>query len=189
MKLAISPKHTADDFKDGMTLDQKIEVFIESVRGWHLGVAKEMTDKDIANRAFAQLHIVTSYFEMIAKYREGFIGEGQSEKHFKKGVQSVFPIIDPWPQNVSDDLLTLLYKKVRNGLYHVGMILPGVILSWDPPFPMQYDHQNKVLIINPNKLIEALQNHFEEYAAELSNPSNVETRINFEKRFDSDRTP
>ncbi len=187
MKLAISPKHTADDFKHGMTLEDKIEVFAESVKGWQLGVAKEMADKGISNRAFAQLHIITSYFEMIAKYQEGFIGEGKSKEHFKKGVQTAFPVIDTWPQSVSKNLLDLLYKNVRNGLYHVGMTRPSVILSRDPPFPIQYDDVNKTVIINPDNLVEALQSHFDEYVTNLRDPSNKKLRANFEKRFDSDR--
>lgn len=187
MKLAISPKHTADDFEGGMTLDQKIEVFTEAVRGWHLGVAKEMADKDVSHRGFAQLHIVTSYFEMIAKYREGFVGERESRKHFEKGVRAVFPVIDTWPQDIANGLLELLYKNVRSGLYHMGMIKTNVILTGDLPFPMQYDNTNGVVYINPDKLVEALQAHFEVYARDLRELQSTVLRSNFEKRFNLDR--
>jgi hypothetical protein len=47
----ISPKHKYEDFKHGWTLNDKIEVFIARVEGWQLGVAKEMIDKGISNRA------------------------------------------------------------------------------------------------------------------------------------------
>ena len=67
------------------------------------------------------------------------------------------------------------------------MLKVNVILTGDIPFPMQYDNTNRVVFINPDKLVEALQAHFEAYARELREPQNAALRSNFEKRFDLDR--
>ena len=48
---------------------------------------------------FATLKVVTSYFEMIAKYRDGFNQPGQSGEYFKKGLTQVFPEVKPGMNN------------------------------------------------------------------------------------------
>lgn len=60
MAFSISPKHDVKDFPSGLTLDDKIEVFIARVEGWLIGPAVEMISKGITHRAFALLSIVTS---------------------------------------------------------------------------------------------------------------------------------
>jgi uncharacterized protein YeaO (DUF488 family) len=42
MPYVISPKHNLEDFPVGLTLEDKIEVFIARVQGWLLGPAKEI---------------------------------------------------------------------------------------------------------------------------------------------------
>jgi hypothetical protein len=129
MALTISPKHTTEDFKNGWTLNDKVEVFIERIQGWQLGVAKEIIDKNISNNQFAILHIVMSYFELIAKYRDSFLGKDRSKQYFKKGVREVFPDIE----TEADDLLNSFYTSVRSGLYHVGRTGSNVILNDKTP--------------------------------------------------------
>jgi hypothetical protein len=73
---AISPNHTTLNFQDHWTLEDKIDVFITRIEGWQIGIAKEIIQKEIAHRGFALLHIVFSYFEIIWKYLDGYIGEG-----------------------------------------------------------------------------------------------------------------
>jgi hypothetical protein len=40
---------------------------------------------------YAVLDILMSYFEMIAKYREGYLRTNKSRIYFKKGVRFVYP--------------------------------------------------------------------------------------------------
>jgi hypothetical protein len=178
----ISPKHKYEDFKHGWTLNDKIEVFIARVEGWQLGVAKEMIDKGISNRAFALLHIIMSYFETIAKYRDGFVGIGRSKIYFKKGVGEVFPDIEPEAEN----LLNSLYASVRSGLYHIGRTGSNVILNDGTPRSIGYNSEHDFIMINPEMLVDDILFHFKRYSAELRNSNNAEFRENFERKFDSD---
>ena len=183
MSIAISPRHTTDDFPNGLRLEDKIEVFIARVEGWHLGPANEMVQKQIAHRAFAILSIITSYFEMIAKYRDGFAAEGRSGHYFKEGLREVFPTM-ALPAN--EAILDALYDNVRNGLYHAGMTRAGVLLTNDISHSVGFHSAAGTLVINPDILVSDLQIHFARYAAELRDPVNSGFRTNFEKRFDFD---
>jgi len=91
MPIAISPHYNREDFPNGISPDQQIEVFVDQITGWQLGIAREMIRQNILHRHFAVLQIVTSYFETIAKYVEGYDQEGSSEEYFKKGILMVFP--------------------------------------------------------------------------------------------------
>jgi|SRR3990170_562984 len=91
MPFSISPKHNIEDFPSGLMLDDKIEVFIARVEGWLIGPTMEMISKGISYRAFALLSIVTSYFEMIGKYTDGYVGKHRSGHYFKHGMKLVFP--------------------------------------------------------------------------------------------------
>ena len=64
LSFAISPDHKAEDFEGELTLDQKIEIFISRVKGWQIKPALDMKESKIKHRGFAQLLIITSYFEM-----------------------------------------------------------------------------------------------------------------------------
>jgi hypothetical protein len=182
MPIRISPRHTADEFSQHWTLDDKIEVFVDRIQGWHLGVAKEIIQRDIPDRDLALLHIVASFFEMISKYNSGFEGHGNSKEHFQKGVQLVFPGIGV----VEKTFLDSLYASIRNGLYHVGRPAPNVIIDRNLPGSVGYDEHNNIIKISPDQLVEDLWIRFEAYARALRDPSHLELRRNFEKRFDAD---
>ena len=182
MPFAISPRHSSDDFHGTLTLDSKVEVFIARVEGWQLGVAKEMIQKKVPNRAFALLHMLTSYFEMIAKYHAGFVGQRRSREHFKDGVRLVFPAIEP----EAEAFFNSLYDSVRNGLYHTGMTASNVILADNLPGSVGYNSQHDMIMVSPDQLAEDLSIPFATFAAALRDPSNAQLRSNFENRFDSD---
>lgn len=95
----ITPKHLFSDFTLPLTIEQKITIFFERADGWQLEIADLLTkgvyDKkgkriETSESAYAVLHIVFSFFEMIAKYEEGYIGD-KSKSYFKKGMISIFP--------------------------------------------------------------------------------------------------
>jgi hypothetical protein len=87
MPKAISEHFTDEQFTPPASLEEKVAIFADRVWGWQLNVADRM--RADAHAGFAILAVVASYFEMIAKYQEGFVGPGASKDHFKKGVQSV----------------------------------------------------------------------------------------------------
>jgi hypothetical protein len=182
MPVALSPRHTDQDFKDHWTIDDKVEVFIARIEGWQLGVALAMIEKHIPDRDVALLHIVTSYFEMISKYRSGFLGEGQSRRHFKLGLRFVFPGIEQEAQAMMDSL----YSSLRNGLYHVGRPGPNVILRDGIRGSIGYNERHDLFMISPTQLVHDLLIHLSLFAAALRDPANVELRSRFERRFDAD---
>ena len=182
MTYHISPRYTVDDFIEHWTLEDKIEVFIDRIEGWYLGVANEIIKRDIPGRDLALLHLVSSFFEMISKYNSGFLGEGKSKEHFKKGVRLVFPDIEP----EADDFINALYKSVRNGLYHIGRPGPNVIIDRNLPGSVGYNTQDNMIMVSPDQFVEDISIRFKAYARALQIPSNIELRSNFEKRFDSD---
>jgi hypothetical protein len=191
--VAISPKHYADDFPNGLRLDDKIGVFIERVEGWHLGVANAMVETQARDRGFALLMIVVSYFEMIAKYRDGYVeetkgkrkGEGKSAHYFKEGLKYVFPHL-ALPDTY--EAAEAIYENVRNGLYHTGVTRSNVFISNDIASVVDYDTKTGTITINPDALVKALQAHFADFSAELKNPANTGLRANFEARFDVDNS-
>jgi hypothetical protein len=63
----ITPYHTDADFNWPLSPDDKVTIFYERTMGWQLGIADLC--KDIPLSGYAILHIVLSYFEMIAKIR------------------------------------------------------------------------------------------------------------------------
>jgi hypothetical protein len=181
---AISPRHTTLDFPDGWTLENKIDVFAARIEGWQIGIAKEIIKKEIPHRGLALLHIVFSYFEMIGKYRHGYIRNDKSKCYFCKGVRETFPEV-PSDQ---EPFLTTLYSSVRSGLYHIGMPKGNVMLIDDIPGSIGFYSERKILAICPDRLVEDLDIRFHDYIAELRDPQNTQLRENFEKRFDFDNS-
>ena len=193
----ITPNFQNTDFNWPLSLDNKIEIFLDRTIGWQLNIADKIINGErdnqgnvissgIPHSGFAVLHIVLSYFEMIAKYQDGFAQNGQSGQYFREGVLSVFPQLQNHPQNILDGVLDTIYRGVRCGLYHSGMTDPRVVLTGDIDVAMVFDAQNQRLIINPHLLVPALSTHLRAYGNQLRNPANTQLRNNFEQRFDFD---
>jgi hypothetical protein len=136
----ISPNHMANDFSWPLSLEDKITLFYEQTLGWQLDIADQVINglvtKDgrilrspIPHSGFASLSIVLSYFEMIAKYRDGFSTNGRSREYFRKGVHQVFKDWDNIAPACADQLLDLLYESARCGLYHAGTISSKIFLG------------------------------------------------------------
>lgn len=181
-----------------MTLDDKIEVFIEAYKGWKINPAKEMIEKGSADWDFAILDVVMSYFEMIAKHRDGNTTIADSAKYFKMGLEQVFPELREWKSDHRNTLLDWFYVKVRCGLYHAAG--PGSDIGVGRELEVSFKlfaldlkaDDGKIerryrILINPVKLVAAVEKDFDEYAAELRDRSNTPLRTNFEKKFDFDR--
>ena len=129
-RFAISPSHYSDDFSEGFSIDDKIAIFIARVEGWQLGIAQALINKQVPDRGFALLHIVVSLFEMIGKYRDGYVDRWKSKHYFKEGARYVFQ------KDLAEEdekFLDNLYTNVRSGLYHIGMTSPQVVLRDDIP--------------------------------------------------------
>ena len=185
MAFAISPHFQDIDFPSGMSLDQKIEVFPDRVKGWQVDIAQQCAD-NIPHSGFAVLDIVFSYFEMIAKFQDGFTKDKgrESEEYFSKGFDNVFPNLSNPSPEIRKRLLKKLYKNVRCGLYHTGITGPNIALSGDFNSSIEFTSPPDTVRINPHKLVPDLEQHFQSYIRQLRDHKNEDLRKNFEARFD-----
>ena len=188
MRIAISSKHYLDEFPNGMNLDNKIEVYFDQVLGWQLIPAKDTAD-NVKHSGFAVLQIVMSFFESIAKYRDGYCKKDQSKKFFKTGFGLVFPQIKEEISNIThrDEFLENFYDNVRCGLYHASSTGPNIVLTGQADAILHI--QDKSIIINPHRIVEPLETYLRNYVRELRDTKNTELRERFEVRFDFDRGP
>lgn len=192
----VSPNYQDTDFSWPLNLDDKIMIFLDRTQGWHLDIADQCINgkkgadgefvSPIPHSGFAVLNIVLSYFEMIAKYQDGFSKNTKSEYYFKQGIYSVFPQLKQQSSEVADNLLNVLYYGCRCGLYHGGMTDNSIVVTSEPGYPLLFDPQELRLKINPHLLVPALKVHLLEYGRELNDKKNLSLRQNFEKRFDFD---
>lgn len=181
MPLAISPHFTTEHFREPLSIEDKISLFSDRVRGWQLDIAEYLESHPHAG--FAILSIVSSYFEMFAKYEAGYTLETASKKYFKEGLKSVLgPHTQP-TGSIPDRALSLLYEEVRCGMYHAGITGPRVRLSGSTAAAIVL--QGEAVTVNPHQLVMILQDHFSRYVSQLLDPANDQRRRNFEARFDA----
>ena len=205
----ISPTYQDSDFPVPHSIDTKITLFEDRALGWKLNIAEQIINgkkkadgseerPPIQHSGFAVLDIVFSYFEMIAKYENGFTRLGKSERYFKLGVYSVFPEINQIPMpahtlapvgnviSIVDHVLDLMYSGIRCGLYHSGITNGRIMLTGEIQTPMAFDLQNQILIVNPHLLVPKLIAHLDEYLSHLKDGNNIDLRARFESRYDFD---
>ncbi len=198
--MQVSWKHQHSDFLQP-SFDDKVAIFYERVWGWQLHIAELCLDggKDhegkadlqkIPHSAFAAMQIMLSYFEMIAKYEDGFVPankkQGQSKKYFKAGLKSVFPSLASHNQSDVDSFLDTFYEKVRCGLYHLAQTEAGIVLTGLSQEALRFDPANKVLVINPHRLPAVLKDNLNSYRRKLLDTTNSDLRQKFEQRCDYD---
>lgn len=202
----ITPHHRMDDFTTPWSLDDKITIFQEQTYGWQLHVADQCINGYtaengneipwIADSQYAVLSIVFSYFEMFAKYEHGFIPQNPKQQfsgeYFRRGIKSIFPMINSYPQHIIDTILDHLYEGVRCGLYHAGIIQTAVVLTDGTTNAMELRGPHPRILrlyINPELLVSQLKDHLQQYVDKLHDPSNITLRSNFERRFDETHKP
>lgn len=184
------------DFPGGLTFEQKLEIFADREHGWRFEVASEMVKRD-PRAGFAALATVTSYFEMIAKYQDGYCQTDRVEEYFRRGWSDVFSeysivsqaqaLSNDEVQSHLDATARWLYKELRCELYHVGATGRGIRLIGDLDKAVAVDiapDQSKQITINPELFVSHLVVHFGRYLARLRDPQEQTLRQNFEKRFD-----
>jgi len=203
----VTPRRRFKDLPKEITLDVKIDVFSERVNGWKLDIADQLINgvknekgeviiEGNPHAGYSVLDIILSYFEMIAKYREGFIGEYRngrfcqnSREYFKKGVRIVFQEElaqkDPY---IVENFLNTLYSGARNGTYHNGFAGTGIFIQGGSSRALVFSSNTKQVIINPHRLVLVLKYHFTDYITQLKDKNNTELRNNFEKKFDKEQS-
>jgi hypothetical protein len=188
----ITWKHRETDFASPPSLEDKITIFQERVYGWQLNIADILANGQtqgatlpaVPHSDFAGLQIQLAYFEAIAKYEAGYVGDRESFSHFKKGVRLVFPALDSEDKRRVDSLLELLWKKGRCGLYHGSMPGVGILIGDLSDVAMAFISKPPQLVIDPHRLPKELKRHLAAYVETLRDIRNAELRANFEARFD-----
>jgi hypothetical protein len=191
----ISPNHALEEFGGQLSLDNKITVFEDRTLGWQIDVADILINgrsgvpalEDVPRNphaGFAVLSILFSYFEMIAKLEDGFVGQGQYRTYFERGFGRVFPDLMQHPPTTAKGVLDKVYTGVRCGLYHVGITAPGVQLDGEYPCAVTFSEDGNALLVNPLLLPDVLRQHLKSYVSRLRDPANADLRRKFEARFD-----
>jgi hypothetical protein len=87
-----------------------------------------------------------------------------------------------------EKLLNGIYDRVRNGIYHLGMTKPKVLLvdAQTTPGSIGYEAATDLIAIAPDTLVDDLRIHFSSFAGQLRKRENAELRAKFEARFDLD---
>jgi hypothetical protein len=197
--MQLSPNYSSGHFAPHGapgTADEKLLVFSDRVVGWQLDIAKHLAAQ-VPHSGYGVMHIITSYFEMIAMYVNGPAmkkpapGGGQNDwgprDYFEAGVHLVFPGLKTNPPKFLDQLMTALFKHLRCGLYHQGMTRSRIWLSGQYPEPLRFADLGPgehVVLINPESLVGCFKSHFAGYVKDVANPANGFLRANFVAMFD-----
>jgi hypothetical protein len=120
--------------------------------------------------------VCLSYIEGIEQYRVGRNSNSRSSDFFVSSMRRIFD------EAYTEANLRDLYSEARCGLFHNGMTKGKVIIrnSFEPAirFP---DFER--IEISPEKLLDIIEEDFENYLNELRNPENLELRDNFDRMF------
>jgi len=180
MRIAITPEDYDDGTYATKSLDEKIDYYDKQVLGWQFSPAQTLinreTDQQDVQPSFAILHIITSYFESVAKFQEGYEGKGESKDHFRLGFISVFHNeLNTVPASELNDVLSDLYYKVRCGLYHSAQTGRGVIVTYDIAEAVQVTGKagSWTLYLNPKEMLPVMKAHHANYITTLKDSSQI----------------
>lgn len=185
----LSPQYTFEGLDDPYSLEVKINVFEDRVRGWQLNVADTMLNgceesprmgSYLADSGFASLAILTSYFEMIAQHDKGESSKGKSKKFFIHGFKLVF---DNEFSGDTENVAAALYSYVRCGMYHDGITKAHVRISGEFRNAIEYDTLDRMVYINPHIMVRKLKEHFHHFVQTLKDDTNIAARTKFGQRF------
>lgn len=134
------------------------------------------------------LQIILAYFECHSIFYKGKDSRNHSSEFFKDAFLSVFPNIKDFSEDIVDQIIDVMYKDGRCGLFHIGMTRSRIILSdGKPVFRIDIDESKNILnviYIDRYKIVDAVENHLERYVTKLRDPQNIELRNNFKKAWE-----
>jgi hypothetical protein len=201
-EVSISPQYTVNT--PLKTIEDKINVFEDQIRGWVLNHAQALASGDYnfqEHAGFAILMLVSSYFEAIEAFYRGRPSKaGESKKFFKVGFLRVFEEVPKLLKNglaqLQDELLNELYEQLRCGLYHEAMTKGKIILRHDTAaMGFLFDPTNlsiPTIVIDPWQMLARVETHFTGFIAKVKDPHEKDLRAAFEMCFDlkvARRTP
>ncbi len=136
-----------------------------------------------------------TYFEGITIYLNGKDSKNNSKPFFREGFLEVMRV-----SGIDDHLLgrvaDVIYTDARCGFFHDGCFRSKIFVSPDASHDLlitlpkkdgliDRDGEIRSIIINPNRVISAVENHFENYLKCVRRKSESETRSRFLAAFKS----
>ncbi len=176
--LAISPRFDESKLASGL-IEDKIDVFEDQVLGWLVTPAKMMGSSQ--HSGFAMLAVTLAYFEPVGQFLEG--KAGKSEAQFTLGMKAVFPAM----ASADPILFSELYNQLRCGMFHRGITKGKVRVARGTMNQLVFFRsptQVTAIIVDPWRLLEAVELHVKEYANQLRYGADVVLRHNFERWFE-----
>jgi hypothetical protein len=189
MEYKISPNF--DESKlDLKNVDDLIDVFEDRTRYWLFEPIQNLLGKPHGD--IAALGLLLTYFEGIAIYMNGKDSKNSSKPFFKEGFVDVFKA-----HGISNELLArvsdIFYTDARCGFFHDGFgFRSRIFVSPDanqdliitlPKKNGLVDKKGEIqsIIVNPSRLLSAIEHHFSIYINELRSKSNLEARLKFQE--------
>ena len=155
---------------DRSDLDTLIELYRDRVSGWFLDCVRQVEH----NGGFIMVMVAISYLEKNERYRKGDTHTKGSGKFFRAALRRVFP-------EISEENAELFWDAVRCGLFHEGMTRRSVSISEDLPSALKADDRS--IIVNPRRFLEAVAADLESYVKRLRDPAEHKLRDNFQEVF------
>lgn len=168
------------------TLSDMIDVFEDSWMGFVFSPAEKLLsypDGDVA-----AMTLLTSYFEAIWIYLTGEDSDGKSKEFFANGFGRIFSADSPG----TDIAATAIYKHIRCGLAHTGMLTHRVnfsrvggkafflIYPKNPDGSLNMSAPVASIIVNPKRMYDGVTQHFRAYVAALRSGERDDLTIPFQ---------
>jgi hypothetical protein len=167
-----SKKEYAED-----AVDTKILVYEDRVTGWFFRYGRLLQDHHDAG--FVVLQVALAQIEGIEQYRRGESSYNDPRGFFLDGLKRIFGFDD---SDSANHWLEDFYRLVRCGLFHDGMTRDRVLIENRFDTPLAYD--GTCIRVSPNKFLDAVIEHFNQYIGELKDQSNINLREAFRRKYD-----
>lgn len=159
---------------DPNNIDDKIYIYERQVKKWFLEKANRLVKGK--NNGFIILLICLSYLEGVEQYIRGQSSNRQSKEFFRYSMHRIYP------NRFQDNELDNLYSEARCGLFHNGMVSGKILIS------STYNNSvnipdNDTIQINPQLLLNDINQDFKDYLMILKNTQNNNERNRFDNMF------
>ena len=202
----LSPHFATDDILKDPSLVRKADVLEDQVQFWLLNPADALLATAHGERA--ALTLGSAYFELIACYLAGAESDGHSRPFFRRGLLEVFPEIADSPkqtarwlsevaghcegdeivERIVKEISGSLYRDLRCGLVHIGLLRPRILLTSGIACNSIMDSESWTvtsILIDPYLFLDRIRQHFRSYITALRQGTGDSLQINFERLWDA----
>ncbi|RRR75358.1 MAG: hypothetical protein EI684_04900 [Candidatus Viridilinea halotolerans] len=179
----VSPKYDSSKL-DNDTIADRIDVYADRIQGWLIDCGHILNQHEHAG--FGVLNMAFSYFEGYSSFLRGEDSEKQGKTFFEEAIYSVIPDLQQFSEKTRSEIVKILWKDGRNGLFHIGMSRRRIaLLDGSHVFACSLDEQQRVVavFINRHGIIKAIEDHHHRYVERLRDPNEIDLRNNFERAW------